>query len=71
MERILEGLLDGSLGSEWEHADEEEGKRAKGKQKATPEKDGAFAYDVSQRMNVFDNEELDVARVRIGKQNVE
>jgi len=75
VERILEGLLDGSLGSELDDVDEEEEEGSgKGKQKATPkdrEKDDSFAYDVSQRRNIFDNEELDVARVRVGKQNIE
>jgi hypothetical protein len=74
VERVLEGLLDGSLGSEWEDVDEGEGpkeeKSGKGKQRADEEKGCAFGYDVAQRRNVFDNEELDVARVRVGKQDV-
>jgi len=49
--------LDGSLGSELEDVDEEEGKRdGKGKQMATPKdrkKHGSFAYDVSQRRNIL------------------
>ena len=64
--------------SELDDVDEEEGKKeegsGKGKQKATPkdrEKESPFAYDVSQRRNIFDNEELDVASVRVGKQNIE
>ena len=51
VERILEGLLDGSLGSELDDVDEEEGKKeegsGKGEQKTTPkdrEKEGSSSY---------------------------
>jgi hypothetical protein len=77
VERVLEGLLDGSLESEWEGPVEEEVQWdrsiGKGKQRAKSqdeEKGEAFGYDIAQRRNVFDNDELDVMRVRVGKQHV-
>jgi hypothetical protein len=61
VERVLEGLLYGSLGSEWEDVDEEKGS-GKGEQRAKSQeyKRGAFGYGVTARRNVFDNEELDI-----------
>ncbi len=61
VEHFLEGLLDGSLGSEWEDVDEEKGS-GKGKQRAKSQeyKRDAFGYDVTERRNVFDNGKEDV-----------
>lgn len=61
------------MGSEWEDVDQAEGQKeegsGKGKQKAKSKDeekgDVAFRYDVAQRRNIFDDDELDVTRVRV------
>jgi hypothetical protein len=73
VERVLQVLLDGSLGSEWEGAVEAEVQwdqgSGKGKQKTQDEEKGEpSGYDIAQRRNVFDKHELEVMRVR--KQHV-
>ena len=75
VEHVLEGLLDGSLG--FEHVNEQEDRAVewnrKGKQKASSkevEEGDAFGYDISQRKNLFDDEELDITRLKLGKRDV-
>jgi hypothetical protein len=64
VERVLEGLLDGSLASESGNTDEDGS--GKGKKRAE-EKSHAFGYE---RRNIFDEDEIDAARTRVGKQDV-
>jgi activating signal cointegrator complex subunit 2 len=72
IELILEGLFDGSLGSEWEDVKEdrqtEEGGSKKRAELIVEETRDAFGGGVAQRRNVFDDEELDITRIRVSKQ---
>jgi len=51
--------LDASLGSECESVDEDEAPRKRDRIKSKAE-ESHLGYDVAQRRNIFDNEELDI-----------
>jgi len=56
---VLEGLWDASLGSECESVDEDEAPRKRDRIKSKAE-ESHVGYDVAQRRNIFDDEELDI-----------